>query len=76
MQRNIAGSRCKVSIIVTASITLARFIALITSRLWKSLGFFFQEFVQSLLDTTTDQFFQPPLDNFLVELYNLIGRGL
>ena len=61
---------------MSASITLARFITLITNCLCKNFGFFFQEFIQSLLDTTTDEFFQLTLDNFLVELYNLIRHGL
>ena len=75
MQRNIAGSRCKVSIIVSASIPLASFIALITGRLCKSLGFFFQGAfkVSSILPRTSS--FSCPLITSSLNSTILSDRG-
>ena len=76
MQRHVAGGRGKVPVIVPASVALAGLIALVASSLGQFLCFLLQKLVQRLFYAPSDQFFDLPLDNFLVELYNLLRHSL
>lgn len=50
--------------------------ALVASCLRQFLSLRLQQLVESLLYATSNQFLDLPLDNFLVELYNVVGHGL
>ena len=76
MQRDIAGDRGKVSVIMTAAVALTGLVALIPGYLGQLLGFRLQQLVECFFHTPADQFFDLDLDYFLVQLYNLLGHSL
>lgn len=76
VQRYVAGGGREVSVIVAASVVLTGFIALIAGDLRQFLRFLLQQLVQCFLHAASDQFLKLPLDNFLVELYNLLRHSL
>ena len=76
LEGNVPGSGGKVAAVVAAAITLPLIIALVPGRLGQFLRFGLQQFVEGFLYTAPNQFFDLPLDYFLVQLYNLFGHGL
>ena len=76
MERNVTGGRGKVAVIVSAAVALTGLAALIAGGLRQRLRLLLQQLVQGLLHATADQFPDLPLDNFLIQLYNLLGHSL
>ena len=66
MERDIAGDRGKVAVVVTAAVALMGLAALIAGRLRQGLRLLFQQLVQGSLHAAADQFLDFPLDYFLV----------
>ena len=66
MERDIAGGRGEIAVIVTAAVALTSFIALVAGRLCQGLCLLFQQLVQRLFHAAADQFLDFPLDYFLV----------
>ena len=66
MERDVSGGGGKVPVIVAAAVALAGLIALVTSSLGQLLRLLLQQFVQRLFYAASDQFFDLPLDYFLV----------
>ena len=65
MERHIPGGGGEISVIVTAAVALTRLAALVAGCLGEFFCFGFQQFVECLLHTVADQFFDLPLDYFL-----------
>ena len=76
MERHISGSGGKVSVIVTAAVALPGLAALVAGSLSQFLSLRLQKPIQCFLHASPNQFLDLPLDNFLVELYNVVGHGL
>ena len=76
MERNVAGGRGKVAVIVAAAVALTGLAALVARRLRQGIRLLFQQLVQCFLHATADQFPDLPLDHFLVQLYNFLGHRL
>ena len=76
MERDIAGDRGKVAVVVTAAVALMGLAALIAGRLRQGLRLLFQQLVQGFFHAASDQFLDLPLDQFLVQLYNFLGHRL
>ena len=76
MERDVAGSGSKVAVIVAAAVALTGLAALIAGRLRQGLRLLLQQLVQRLFHAAADQFLDLTLDNFLIELYNLLGHSL
>ena len=66
MERNVAGGRGKVAVVVAAAVALAGLIAFVAGSLGQLLRFLLQQLIQCFFDAATDQFFDLPLDNFFV----------
>ena len=66
MERDIAGGRGEVPVIVTAAITLTGLAALAAGRLRQGLCLLFQQLVQGFLHAASDQFLDLLLDYFLI----------
>jgi hypothetical protein len=54
MGRHVAGGRGEISVIMTAAITLTRFVALISGRLCQLLGLLLQQLVESFFYASSD----------------------
>ena len=76
MERDVAGSRGEVAVIVAAAVALTGPAALVASSLRQGLRLLFQQLVQGFLHAAADQFLDLPLDNFLIQLYNFLGHSL
>ena len=76
MERNVAGGRGKIAVIVAAAVALTGLAALIAGGLGQRLRLLFQQLVQGFLHATADQFLDLPLDNFLIQLDNFLGYSL
>ena len=76
VERHISGSGGKISVIVTAAVTLPGFAALVAGSLSQFLSLRLQKPIHCFLHASPNQFLDLPLDNFLVELYNVVGHGL
>ena len=70
MERDIPGGRGKIPVIVAAAVALTGLAALVAGGLRQGLRLLFQQLVQGLFYTSSNQFFELPLDNFLIQLYN------
>ena len=66
MERDVAGGRGEVAVVVTAAVALTGLAALIAGGLCQGLRLLFQQLVQGFLHATADQFLDLALDNFLV----------
>ena len=66
VERDVAGGRGEVAVIVPAAVALTGLAALIAGRLRQGLRLLFQQFVQGFFYAAADQFLDLPLDNFLV----------
>ena len=67
MERDVAGGRGEVAVIVTAAVALTGLAALVARRLRQGLCLLLQQLVQGFLHTAANQFF---------ELYNFLGHSL
>ena len=76
MERDIAGGGGEVAVVVAAAVALTGLAALVAGRLRQRLRLLLQQLVQRFLHAAADQFFELPLDNFLIQLYNLLGHSL
>ena len=76
VERDVTGGGGEAAVIVAAAVALTGLAALIAGRLRQGLCLLFQQLVQGFLHTASDQFFELPLDNFLVQLYNFLGHSL
>ena len=72
MQRDVSRCGGKVPVIVAATVAPTGLAALVPGRLRQFLCFRLQQFVERFLHTAPNQFFNLPLDYFLVQLYNLL----
>ena len=61
---------------MTAAVSLTLLVALISGSLGEFLRLGLQQLVERFLHTSSNQFLDFPLDNFLVKLYNLFRHGL
>ena len=75
MERDVAGGRGEAAVIVAAAVALTGLAALVTGRLRQGLCLL-QQLVQGFLHAAANQFLDLTLDNFLIELYNLLGHSL
>ena len=75
MHCDLAGGGGVISVIMTATVSLPGFIALVSCRLRQLPGLRFQQLVQRLLYAPGHQLSNLSLDCFLIQCYNLIGRG-
>jgi len=75
VERNVAGGRGEAAVIVAASVALTSLTALVAGRLRQGLCLL-QQLVQGFLHAAANQFLDLTLDNFLIELYNLLGHSL
>ena len=66
MERDVAGSRGEVAVIVAAAVALTGLAALVVGGLCQGLRLFFQQFVQGFLHAAANQFLDLALDYFLV----------
>ena len=66
MERDIAGSGGKAAVIVTAAVALTGLAALIAGGLRQRLRLLLQQLDQGFLYTSSNQFLDLTLDNFLV----------
>ena len=66
MECNVTGGGSKVAVIVTAAVALTGLAALIAGRLRQRLRLLLQQLVQGFFYTSSNQFLDLPLDNFLV----------
>ena len=76
MERDVAGGRGKITVIVTAAVALTGLAALKAGRLRQRLRLLLQQLVQCFLHAAADLFLELPLDNFLIQLYNFLGHSL
>ena len=76
VERDIAGGGGEVAVVVAAAVALTGLAALVAGRLRQRLRLLLQQLVQRFLHAAADQFFELPLDNFLIQLYNLLGHSL
>ena len=76
MERDVAGGRGEIPVIVTAAVALPGLAALVAGSLSQFLSLLLQQFVQRLFHAAADQFLDLALDYFLVQLYNLLRHGL
>ena len=68
MERDVAGGRGKVPVVVTAAVALTGLAALIAGGLRQRLRLFLQQLVQGFLHAAANQLPDLALDNFLVQL--------
>ena len=61
---------------MAAAVALTGLAALAAGRLRQGLRLLLQQLVQGFLHAAANQSLDLPLDNFLVELYNVVGHGL
>ena len=66
MERNVAGGRGKVPVVVTAAVALTGLAALVAGRLRQGLCLLLQQLVQGFLHAAANQFLDLALDYFLV----------
>ena len=66
MERNVAGGRGEISVIVPAAVALPGLVALVAGRLRQRFSLFLQQLVQRLFYAASDQFLDLTLDYFLV----------
>ena len=66
MERDVAGGRGEIPVIVTAAVALTGLAALIAGRLRQGLCLLLQQLVQGFLHAAANQFFDLALDYFLV----------
>ena len=66
MERDVAGSRAKVAVIVPAAVALTGLAALVAGGLRQRLRLLLQQFVQGFLYAAANQFLDLALDYFLV----------
>ena len=66
MERNVTGGRGEAAIIVSAAVALTGLAALIAGSLSQLLGLLLQQFIQRFFHAAANQFFQLPLDYFLI----------
>ena len=66
VERDVAGGRGKAAVIVAAAIALTSLAALIAGSLSQLLGLLLQQFIQRFFHAAANQFFQLPLDYFLI----------
>ena len=76
MERDVAGGRGEIPVVVAAAIALTGLAALVAGGLGQRLRLLFQQLVQGFLHAAADQFLDLPLDNFLIQLYNFLGHSL
>ena len=76
MERDVAGGRGEVAVIVAAAVALTGLTALVAGGLCQGLHLLLQQLVQGFLHAAADQFLDLPLDNFLIQLYNFLGHSL
>ena len=76
MERDVAGGRGEVAVIVAAAVALTGLAALVAGGLCQGLHLLLQQLVQGFLHAAADQFLDLPLDNFLIQLYNFLGHSL
>ena len=76
VERDVAGGRGEIPVVVTAAVALTGLAALIAGRLRQGLRLLFQQLVQGFLHAAANQFLELPLDNFLIQLYNFLGHSL
>ena len=76
VKRDVARSRSEVAVIVTAAVPLAGFAALVAGCLSQLFCLGLKQFVQGFFHAAANQFFDLPLDYFLIKLYNFLGHGL
>ena len=76
LEDNVPRTDGKIAAVVVAAITLTLLIALVPGRLSQFLRLGLQQFVECLLYTAPNQFFDLTLDYFIVQLYTLFGYGL
>ena len=76
MERDVAGCCGEVAVIVAASVALTGLAALIAGGLRQGLRLLLQQLVQGFFHVAANQFFELPLDNFLIQLYNFLGQSL
>jgi len=74
MERNVAGGRGEIPVIVSAAVAPPCLAALIAGRLRQRLRLLFKQLVQRFFHADARQFLDLPLDNFLVQLYNFLGH--
>jgi len=65
VERNVAGGRGKVPVVVTAAVALTGLAAHVEGRLCQGLRLLLQQLVQGLLHASANQFLDLPLDYFL-----------
>src|SRR5699024_7673448 len=73
LEGDISRGGCEVAVVVTAAIALALLVALIPSRLGQLLRLSIQQLIEGFFYAASYQLFNFPLDNFFVQLYNLLG---
>ena len=66
MERDVAGGRGKVPVVVTAAVAPTGLAALVAGRLGQLLRFLLQQFIQRLFHAASDQLLKLVLDYFLV----------
>ena len=66
MERDVAGSRGEIAVVVAAAVALTGLAALVARRLRQGLCLFFQQLVQRFLHAAANQFLDLTLDYFLV----------
>lgn len=76
MQRYVSGCRGELMVIVAAAVALPGLVTLVTGRSGQLFRFYLHQLIQGFFYATSDQFFDLPLDYFLVQLYNLFGYSL
>jgi len=66
VERDVAGGRGEIAVIVSAAVALTGLAALIAGRLRQGLRLLFQQLVQGFLNAAANQFLDLALDYFLV----------
>ena len=76
MECDVSRSGGEVPVVVAAAVAPTGLAALIADCLGQLLGLLLQQFIQRFFPAAANQFFQLPLDCFLIKLYNLLGHSL
>ena len=76
MERDVTGGCGKIPVVVAAAVGLTGLAALIAGGLRQGLRLLLQQLVQGFFYTSSNQFLDLTLDNFLIALYNLLGHSL
>ena len=66
MERDVSGGRGKIPVIVAAAVALTGLTALVAGDLRQGLRLLLQQLVQGFFHAAANQFFQLPLDYFLI----------